>query len=127
MFFDEVRIPLANVVGGLDQGWSVVLTTFEFERGGAAFSSFCQMAMHLEQLIGQPVLSFAYPYGAHDEETVRAVREAGFKLAVTTEERPLRRAENAFLLPRYDANTRDLARFNAVLNEGADTESQQQS
>jgi alkylation response protein AidB-like acyl-CoA dehydrogenase len=50
---DEVRIPLANVVGGLDQGWSVVLTTFEFERGGAAFSSLCQMAVHLEQLIGQ--------------------------------------------------------------------------
>jgi acyl-CoA dehydrogenase len=28
-----------------------VLTTFEFERGGAAFSSFCQMAVHLEELI----------------------------------------------------------------------------
>jgi alkylation response protein AidB-like acyl-CoA dehydrogenase len=51
VFFDDVRIPLGNVVGEVDQGWSVVLTTFEFERGGAAFSSFCQMAMHLEDLI----------------------------------------------------------------------------
>jgi alkylation response protein AidB-like acyl-CoA dehydrogenase len=51
VFFDDVRIPLANVVGAVDQGWSVVLTTFEFERGGAAFSSFCQMAAHLEQLL----------------------------------------------------------------------------
>lgn len=51
VFFDEVRIPLSNVVGEVDQGWSVVLTTFEFERGGAAFSSFCQMATHLEQII----------------------------------------------------------------------------
>jgi alkylation response protein AidB-like acyl-CoA dehydrogenase len=50
-FFDDVRIPLANVVGELDQGWAVVLKTFEFERGGAAFSSFCQMAVHLEALI----------------------------------------------------------------------------
>jgi alkylation response protein AidB-like acyl-CoA dehydrogenase len=51
VFFDAVRIPLDNVVAGIDQGWSVVLTTFEFERGGAAFSSFCQMAIHLEQLL----------------------------------------------------------------------------
>jgi alkylation response protein AidB-like acyl-CoA dehydrogenase len=53
VFFDDVRIPLADVVGGVDQGWSVVLTTFEFERGGAAFSSFCQMAMHLERIIAE--------------------------------------------------------------------------
>jgi alkylation response protein AidB-like acyl-CoA dehydrogenase len=53
VFFDDVRIPLSNVVGEVDQGWSIVLTTFEFERGGAAFSSFCQMAMHLEDLIAE--------------------------------------------------------------------------
>jgi alkylation response protein AidB-like acyl-CoA dehydrogenase len=53
VFFDDVRIPIGNVVGGVDQGWSVVLTTFEFERGGAAFSSFCQMAMHLEQIVAE--------------------------------------------------------------------------
>lgn len=53
VFFDDVRIPLGNVVGGVDRGWAVVLTTFEFERGGAAFSSFCQMAAHLEQMIAE--------------------------------------------------------------------------
>lgn len=57
VFLDEVRIPLGNVVGGVDGGWSVVLTTFEFERGGAAFSSFCQMARHLEQLVGEGVMN----------------------------------------------------------------------
>lgn len=51
MFFDDVRLPLANVVGEIGEGWSVVLKTLEFERGGAAFSSFCQLAVHLEQLI----------------------------------------------------------------------------
>jgi len=30
-----------------------VLTTFKFERGGAAFSSFCQMATHLERIIAE--------------------------------------------------------------------------
>jgi len=52
-FFDDVRIPLDQVVGEIDEGWSVVLKTLEFERGGAAFSSFCQMAVHLEQLVEQ--------------------------------------------------------------------------
>lgn len=52
-FFDDVRIPLDQVVGGIDQGWSVVLKTLEFERGGSAFPSFCQMAIHLEQPIAE--------------------------------------------------------------------------
>ena len=50
-FFDDVRIPLSNVVGTIGDGWSVVLKTLEFERGGSAISSFCQMAVHLEQLV----------------------------------------------------------------------------
>jgi alkylation response protein AidB-like acyl-CoA dehydrogenase len=50
-FFDNVRIPVGNVVGKIDEGWAVVLKTLEFERGGAAFSSFCQLAVHLERLI----------------------------------------------------------------------------
>jgi alkylation response protein AidB-like acyl-CoA dehydrogenase len=51
-FFDNVRLPVSNVVGAVDGGWAVVLKTLEFERGGAAFSSFCQLAVHLESLIG---------------------------------------------------------------------------
>ena len=51
VFYDNVRIPLSSVVGEIDNGWSVVMTTFGFERGAAAFSSFCQMAIALEGLI----------------------------------------------------------------------------
>jgi alkylation response protein AidB-like acyl-CoA dehydrogenase len=51
VFYDNVRIPLSNVVGEIGDGWSVVMTTFGFERGPAAFSSFCQVAMALEALI----------------------------------------------------------------------------
>ena len=51
VFFDNVRIPLTNVIGEIDKGWSVVIKTLDFERGGSAFSSFCQLAVHLEDLI----------------------------------------------------------------------------
>jgi alkylation response protein AidB-like acyl-CoA dehydrogenase len=33
VFYDEVRIPRANVVGEVNQGWSTALTTLSFERG----------------------------------------------------------------------------------------------
>ena len=33
VFYDNVRIPAANVVGGVNQGWSTALATLSFERG----------------------------------------------------------------------------------------------
>jgi alkylation response protein AidB-like acyl-CoA dehydrogenase len=36
VFFDEVRIPKTNVVGAVDDGWTVAKYLLEFERGGGA-------------------------------------------------------------------------------------------
>jgi alkylation response protein AidB-like acyl-CoA dehydrogenase len=36
VFFDEVRVPLRNVVGEVGQGWNVVMTTLAHERGSSA-------------------------------------------------------------------------------------------
>jgi peptidoglycan/xylan/chitin deacetylase (PgdA/CDA1 family) len=38
----------------------------------------------LEKLIGRPVVSFAYPYGAFDAETTTLVKNAGFRTSVST-------------------------------------------
>jgi len=41
-------------------------------------------AVDLRRILGHPVYWFAYPYGAFDARVLKAVRRAGFLLAVTT-------------------------------------------
>ena len=36
VFFDEARAPVDNVVGGVNNGWKVAMTTLGFERGSSA-------------------------------------------------------------------------------------------
>ncbi|WP_019546602.1 acyl-CoA dehydrogenase family protein [Streptomyces sulphureus] len=51
VFYDEVRIPLSNVVGGLGNGWSVAMSTLAFERGTAFTASQVHLARIVEDLI----------------------------------------------------------------------------
>jgi alkylation response protein AidB-like acyl-CoA dehydrogenase len=51
VFYDDVHIPLSNVVGEIDGGWSVAMTTFGFERGPAAFGDICELEVYVEDLI----------------------------------------------------------------------------
>ncbi|MGE0386785.1 MAG: acyl-CoA dehydrogenase family protein [Gammaproteobacteria bacterium] len=51
VFYDDVRIPLSNVVGEIDGGWSVAMTTFGFERGPASFGHICHWAVAIEDLV----------------------------------------------------------------------------
>src|SRR4029079_15450445 len=43
VFFDEVRVPKANVLGKIDEGWTVAKYLLEFERGGGASSPALQV------------------------------------------------------------------------------------
>lgn len=54
----------------------------------------------LEDLIGRPVTSFAYPTGLYDAQTLRAVESAGFKSAVTTRRGYWTRSSPALEIPR---------------------------
>jgi alkylation response protein AidB-like acyl-CoA dehydrogenase len=51
VFYDEVRIPIENVVGEIDNGWSVAMSTLGFERGTAFTASQVRLASTVEQLI----------------------------------------------------------------------------
>ncbi len=51
VFYDGVRIPLANVVGALNDGWRVAMATLSFERGTAFLSEQVRLARRLDDLV----------------------------------------------------------------------------
>ena len=44
VFFDQVRVPKTNVLGAIDDGWTVAKYLLEFERGGGAMAPRLQVA-----------------------------------------------------------------------------------
>ena len=69
----------------------------------------------LEQILGQPVTAFAYPYGAapdYDATSVRLVRAAGFTLACSNRYGPVQAGDAPFTLRRIGIDSTDtLASF----------------
>lgn len=51
VFYDDVRIPLANVVGGLGNGWKVAMSTLGFERGTGFIADQVKLGLEVDQLI----------------------------------------------------------------------------
>lgn len=51
VFYDNVRIPLSNVVGPLNEGWRVAMTTLGFERKTAAMGLQLDLSVRVEDLI----------------------------------------------------------------------------
>ena len=65
----------------------------------------------LEQLLERRVSALAYPFGASDERTAAAARASGFEMALSCDERSLRRRENLMRLPRITAQEEPLEQF----------------
>lgn len=51
VFYDEVRIPLSNVVGGIGGGWGTAMSTLAFERGTASLPLLIGLINLVDQLL----------------------------------------------------------------------------
>jgi peptidoglycan/xylan/chitin deacetylase (PgdA/CDA1 family) len=71
-----------------------------------------QSRRQLESLLGVPVTSFAYPFGAYDTDSVRYVHTAGYVAALGLGNEALQGTKNLFYLYRQAiAGTDDLRAF----------------
>jgi alkylation response protein AidB-like acyl-CoA dehydrogenase len=52
VFFTEARCPVDAVVGGVNNGWKVAMTTLGFERGSSATTSYRRFERELDSIIG---------------------------------------------------------------------------
>jgi hypothetical protein len=66
----------------------------------AAWAEIADSRHQLQQLTGQPVTDFAYPYGHFNSLDANLVQRAGFRDAVTTYPGTLHTLGQRFLLPR---------------------------
>ena len=53
LFIEEARIPVENVVGGVDNGWRVAITTLMHERAGLAFALQARVQIALGELVDE--------------------------------------------------------------------------
>ena len=72
----------------------------------------------LEDLLGRPVTSFAYPAGLHDDRVVAAVATVGYRSAITTRRGWLREGADLLRIPRSFIEEMDQATFRAAAQGG---------
>lgn len=56
----------------------------------------------IEKNLEHEIISFSYPYGAVNKTVVDFIKESGYKLAFTTQEKKITKKSNPFRLPRFE-------------------------
>jgi alkylation response protein AidB-like acyl-CoA dehydrogenase len=85
VFYDEVRLPIDNVVGGLGNGWRTAMSTLGFERGTASLALQIRLVYKVEELIARcndPVLAARL---ADLRAEAAALRAMTYRFALTIE------------------------------------------
>ena len=72
----------------------------------------------LESITGKPINSIAYPFGDFNDDSIKAVKNAGYTLAFTTHRGLADRIDNPLKLDRiYISSTYDINTFKEVLTK----------
>lgn len=77
VFYDQVRIPLSNVVGEIGQGWKVAMSTLAFERGTTSLGH----SMHLSAVVDKLMDLARTSPGPRGEESALDNAEVADRLA----------------------------------------------
>jgi alkylation response protein AidB-like acyl-CoA dehydrogenase len=92
LFIEEAHIPAGNVVGGVDNGWRVAITTLMHERAGLAFAlqARVQIALHelAEELDGttDPIVRQRFAQLAIEANVLRLLAYRGLTTAMKSGE-----------------------------------------
>lgn len=73
----------------------------------------------LEQHLGKPVTSFAYPFGAYNKQVEAAVVDAGFESILTVADNPVHSTTSLHSIGRYTITQNVVKNFPAYLRQSA--------
>jgi alkylation response protein AidB-like acyl-CoA dehydrogenase len=99
-FYDDVRIPLSNVVGEIDDGWNVAMSTLGFERGTAQIRDQIRYAYLVEKMIREAKQRLG-------TDSPLANDEIGARLAQLRADMAAARAMTYMVMSRAEAGIQD--------------------
>ena len=73
----------------------------------ACWQEIIESKQNLEVLLGEPVISFAYPYGSYNATVKQLTERAGFRCAVATDRGGLYLEDDLFTIFRVNIMPRD--------------------
>jgi alkylation response protein AidB-like acyl-CoA dehydrogenase len=99
-FYDDVRIPLTNVVGEINDGWNVAMSTLGFERGTAQIRDQIRYAYLVEKMIREAQKRFGSNSPLSNDEV-------GARLAQLRAEMAAARAMTYMVMSRAETGIQD--------------------